>query len=211
MDKIIPICKDPGITSFDVIREIKDIYKGVKIGHCGTLDPFAEGLLLVCTGKKTKEINQLVNTKKEYIAKIYFGSETDTLDSTGSIIRENNFKNIDREHLDHYDSFEDLNNSFDNFISNIPFYGVAICCIDNSEVHALVGRIKDRKIITYGFNKQADYSITEVDYQADRTEFKLQLLDKGVEEISFSLPMMGSHNVLNSVAAISFRDRQSHQ
>jgi len=73
--------------------------------------------------------------------------------------------NIDREHLDHYDSFEDLKHSFDNFISNIPFYGVAICCIDNSEVHALVGRIKDRKIITYGFNKQADYSITEVDYK----------------------------------------------
>ena len=114
--------------------------------------------------------------------------------------------NIDREHLDHYDSFEDLKHSFDNFISNIPFYGVAICCIDNSEVHALVGRIKDRKIITYGFNKQADYSITEVDYQADRTVFKLQLLDKGVEEISFSLPMMGSHNVLNSVAAISLGD-----
>ena len=114
--------------------------------------------------------------------------------------------NIDREHLDHYDSFEDLKHSFDNFISNIPFYGVAICCIDNSEVHALVGRIKDRKIITYGFNKQADYSITEVDYQADRTVFKLQLLDKGVEEISFALPMMGSHNVLNSVAAISLGD-----
>ena len=114
--------------------------------------------------------------------------------------------NIDREHLDHYDSFEDLKHSFDNFISNIPFYGVAICCIDNSEVHALVGRIKDRKIITYGFNKQADYSITEVDYQADRTVFKLQLLDKGVEEISFVLPMMGSHNVLNSVAAISLGD-----
>ena len=73
MDKIIPVCKDPGITSFDVIREIKDLYKGIKIGHCGTLDPFAEGLLLVCTGKKTKEIDQLVNTKKEYIAKIYFG------------------------------------------------------------------------------------------------------------------------------------------
>jgi len=114
--------------------------------------------------------------------------------------------NIDREHLDHYDSFEDLKHSFDNFISNIPFYGVAICCIDNSEVHALVGRIKDRKIITYGFNKQADYSITEVDYQADRTVFKLQLLDKGAEEISFVLPMMGSHNVLNSVAAISLGD-----
>ena len=127
MDKIIPICKDPGITSFDVIREIKGLYKGIKIGHCGTLDPFAEGLLLVCTGKKTKEIDQLVNTKKEYIAKIYFGSETDTLDSTGSIIKENNFKNIDREHLIKIlESFKGSNKQIPPYFSALKLNGVRL-------------------------------------------------------------------------------------
>ncbi len=125
----------------------------------------------------------------------------DKLPATVAIIT-----NIDPEHLDHYNSFDDLKNSFDNFISNIPFYGVGICCIDHNEVHALVGRVKDRKIITYGFNKQADYSITKVDYQADRTLFDLQFLGKQQKVIKFNLPMMGSHNVLNSVAAIALGD-----
>ena len=114
--------------------------------------------------------------------------------------------NIDREHLDHYQSFDDLKNSFDNFVSNIPFYGAAICCIDNIEVHALVGRVKDRKILTYGFNKQADYSITYVDYRDGKTNFKLSFMGKGQKETTFNLPMMGSHNVLNSVAAIALGD-----
>ena len=114
--------------------------------------------------------------------------------------------NIDREHLDHYRSFDDLKISFDNFVSNIPFYGAAICCIDNVEVHALVGRVKDRKILTYGFNKQADYSITYVDYRDGKTNFKLSFTGKGQKETTFNLPMMGSHNVLNSVAAIALGD-----
>ena len=114
--------------------------------------------------------------------------------------------NIDREHLDHYQSFDDLKNSFDNFVSNIPFYGAAICCIDNVEVHALVGRVKDRKILTYGFNKQADYSINYVDYRDGKTNFKLSFMGKGQKETTFNLPMMGSHNVLNSVAAIALGD-----
>ena len=114
--------------------------------------------------------------------------------------------NIDPEHLDHYNSFDELKHSFDKFVSNIPFYGVAICCIDNTEVHALVGRVKDRRIITYGFNKQADYSITRVDYKADRTIFDLNFMNKSNKEERFSLPMMGAHNVLNSVAAIALGD-----
>ena len=114
--------------------------------------------------------------------------------------------NIDPEHLDHYNSFGELKHAFDKFVSNIPFYGVAICCIDNTEVHALVGRVKDRRIITYGFNKQADYSITRVDYKADRTIFDLTFMNKSDKEERFSLPMMGAHNVLNSVAAIALGD-----
>ena len=57
MNKVIPVWKEKGISSYDVIRKIKHNIANVKIGHCGTLDPFAEGMMIVCTGNKTKEIN----------------------------------------------------------------------------------------------------------------------------------------------------------
>ena len=64
--------------------------------------------------------------------------------------------NIDAEHLDHYGDFEAIKAAFDTFVSNIPFYGLAVCCIDHPEVQALVGRVTDRRVTTYGFNPQAD-------------------------------------------------------
>ena len=64
--------------------------------------------------------------------------------------------NIDPEHMEHYGSFDNLKDAFYNFVSNIPFYGLAICNTDHPEVQSLVGRVDDRRIVTYGFNKQAD-------------------------------------------------------
>ena len=59
--------------------------------------------------------------------------------------------NIDPEHLDHYGDFDGVRAAFDAFVSNIPFYGLAVCCIDHPEVQALVGRTTDRRVVTYGF------------------------------------------------------------
>ncbi|MDP5334088.1 MAG: Mur ligase domain-containing protein, partial [Paracoccaceae bacterium] len=64
--------------------------------------------------------------------------------------------NIDPEHMEHWGDFERLKQGFLDFVSNIPFYGVAVCCTDHPEVRSLVGRITDRRVITYGFNAQAD-------------------------------------------------------
>ena len=69
--------------------------------------------------------------------------------------------NIDPEHLDHYGDFDAIRAAFDTFVSNIPFYGLAVCCIDHPEVQALVGRITDRRVATYGFNPQADVQATQ--------------------------------------------------
>ena len=86
--QVYSIWKPNGITSFDVIRKIKKCYKSIdKVGHCGTLDPFAEGILIVCTGTKVKEVDRFMNLPKTYIANFIFGSETNTLDSTGEIIK----------------------------------------------------------------------------------------------------------------------------
>ena len=86
--QILPIWKEVGMTSYDVVNIIKKKTKESKVGHCGTLDPFADGIVIVCTGKETKNINNFMDLKKEYIADILLGYETDTLDKTGSIINE---------------------------------------------------------------------------------------------------------------------------
>ena len=67
--------------------------------------------------------------------------------------------NIDKEHLDYYSSFLKLKRAFQTFISSVPFYGVAICCIDDKNVASVISRVRDRKIITYGFSENADITI----------------------------------------------------
>jgi tRNA pseudouridine55 synthase len=87
IDLILNVRKPLGWTSFDVIRLIKPYLPKVKIGHAGTLDPFAEGVLLVCLGQATKKVPQLVGYDKEYWSQFRFGMATDTLDVTGQIIQ----------------------------------------------------------------------------------------------------------------------------
>ena len=82
---VLPVRKPVGWTSFDVIRYIKTRMPGIKVGHAGTLDPFAEGVLVVCTGKATKRIDEFVHAKKAYRALMRLGVTTDTLDVTGRI------------------------------------------------------------------------------------------------------------------------------
>lgn len=78
------------MTSYDVIRKIQSINSKIKVGHCGTLDPFASGVLLLCIGKNTKNISKFMSLNKVYHATINLNEETDTLDLTGKIIRKNN-------------------------------------------------------------------------------------------------------------------------
>ena len=86
---VLNIDKPAGWTSFDVVKKIRNLTKVKKVGHAGTLDPFATGVLIVCTGPATKRIQSLMDTTKEYIGEIRLGVETDTLDSTGRITAQN--------------------------------------------------------------------------------------------------------------------------
>lgn len=85
---ILLIDKPLNWTSFDVVKKIRNQIKPSKVGHAGTLDPFAEGVLMLCTGHYTKKVESYMNLEKEYIANITFGSETDTLDLTGKIVNQ---------------------------------------------------------------------------------------------------------------------------
>ena len=111
--------------------------------------------------------------------------------------------NIDPEHMDHYGDFDTLRAAFETFVSNIPFYGVAVCCIDHPEVQALVGRIHDRRVITYGFSPQADVRVHDLRNVDGAAMFDVTLAADGETISGVTLPMPGDHNVLNALSGIA--------
>ncbi len=117
--------------------------------------------------------------------------------------------NIDAEHMDHYDSFDDVRRAYRNFVKNIPFYGYTILCIDHPEVQAIIPHITDRKVITYGFSPQADIQAFNVKQTPAGARFEVRfagwLFDDQQEHIldDLSMPMMGDHNVQNALVALA--------
>ena len=111
--------------------------------------------------------------------------------------------NIDPEHMEHWGDFDTLRQGFLNFVSNIPFYGLAVCCSDHPEVQILVGKISDRRVITYGFNAQADVRAANLTYQRGIAHFDVLLQTEGHGIENCRLPMPGDHNVLNALAAVA--------
>ncbi|MFG1351333.1 UDP-N-acetylmuramate--L-alanine ligase [Xanthobacter autotrophicus] len=115
--------------------------------------------------------------------------------------------NVDPEHLDHFKTFDKVQDAFKAFVENVPFYGFAVMCIDHPVVQALVGRIEDRRVITYGENPQADVRLVDVDLKGGITRFGVVFRNRAgetVHEISgLKLPMPGKHNALNATAAIA--------
>ena len=111
--------------------------------------------------------------------------------------------NIDPEHMEHYKTFDVLKEAFYTFVSNIPFYGVAICNIDHPEVQLLVGRLGDRRILTYGFNRQADGRANNLRYNEGKAFFDVYLQNEDITIKSMVLPMPGDHNVSNALASIA--------
>ncbi|RXR29210.1 UDP-N-acetylmuramate--L-alanine ligase [Sphingobium fluviale] len=113
--------------------------------------------------------------------------------------------NIDPEHLDHYGDFERVKDAFVEFVENVPFYGAAMLCLDHPEVQAILPRVQDRRIVTYGFSAQADIRGEHVQPVPGGNRFDVQVRarDGSVRRIEgIELPMPGRHNVLNAMAAI---------
>jgi UDP-N-acetylmuramate--alanine ligase len=111
--------------------------------------------------------------------------------------------NIDPEHMEHWGTIENLRKGFTDFVSNIPFYGIAVCCTDHPEVQSLVGKITDRRVVTFGFNAQADVRAVNLRYSKGVAHFDiaLQAEDQVIE--GCTLPMPGDHNVSNALAAVA--------
>ena len=115
--------------------------------------------------------------------------------------------NVDPEHLDHYGTFDAVKAAFQSFVENVPFYGFAVLCIDHPEVQAMIARIHDRRVITYGFGPQADARAVNVSFSEGAAHFDAVFRDrrKGSETTlaGLRLPMPGQHNVSNALAAIA--------
>ncbi|MDU1670695.1 MAG: UDP-N-acetylmuramate--L-alanine ligase [Bradyrhizobium sp.] len=115
--------------------------------------------------------------------------------------------NVDPEHLDHFKTFDAVQDAFRAFVENVPFYGFAVMCIDHPVVQALVGKIEDRRIITYGVNPQADVRLVDLSPANGGSRFKVVFRDRksgATHEISdITLPMPGRHNASNATAAIA--------
>jgi UDP-N-acetylmuramate--alanine ligase len=113
--------------------------------------------------------------------------------------------NIDPEHLDHYGSFDAVKKAFVEFIENVPFYGLAVLCIDHPEVQAVIGNVRDRRVLTYGLSAQADLRGENIRSQDGGNMFDAVLRDRDGKERRIGdvfIPMPGRHNVQNALAAI---------
>lgn len=115
--------------------------------------------------------------------------------------------NMDPEHLDHWGSAEAMEAAYDQFVSNVPFYGFAVLCIDHPAVQQMIPRLSDHRIVTYGFSPQADVRAEKLETDKTGATFDVVLTDRVSRETRragpFRLPMLGAHNVQNALAAIA--------
>jgi len=111
--------------------------------------------------------------------------------------------NIDPEHMEHWGTEDALHQGFYDFVSNIPFYGLAVCCTDDPDVQSLVGKIADRRVVTYGFNAQADIRAVNLTYKAGVAHFDIALQTEDAVIEGCALPMPGDHNVSNALSAVA--------
>ena len=113
--------------------------------------------------------------------------------------------NIDYEHLDYYKNYKNLENSFIEFVNKTPPTGKSIICLDNKNIRQILNKIKNKNILTYGENKEADYKIVKIKYHADSTSFDLNFKEREKKKKiikNINVKLLGKHNVLNAAAAL---------
>lgn len=144
MEGIVVVNKPKEITSFDVIRSLRKILKIKKIGHTGTLDPLATGVLVVCIGKATKLVQDIEEYEKEYVVDFELGYKTDTYDLEGKVLERKDFNPVERK------SFERVIENFTGEITQVPPMFSAIK-VDGKKLYELARKgieieRKERKI-----------------------------------------------------------------
>ena len=108
--------------------------------------------------------------------------------------------NVDADHLDYYGDLEQIKAAFVDFVNKVPFFGVAVLCLDDANIQSLIPQVKKR-FITYGMTTQADYHAAEIAHREGRTSFVVHYRGECLGKLSFRMP--GQHNVLNALAAVA--------
>lgn len=161
MNGIVVINKETGYTSRDVVNVLNKVFNTKKIGHTGTLDPLATGVLVVCIGKYTKLVNKITSYNKEYIATIKLGIKTDTLDITGKVIDSDNNLEVDTNVL-----LNTLNSFLGKSMQQVPIYSSI--------------KINGKKLYEYARNNEE----VEVPFREIEV-FDIELLENKKDEIKF--------------------------
>ena len=190
MNGLIVLNKDKGKTSRDIINSLNHIFNIKKIGHTGTLDPLATGVLVCCIGKYTKLVNLLTSETKEYIAEIKLGIKTDTQDITGNVISTNTFNITKSDILKVFDNFPK------EYIQTVPLY---------SSVHVNGKRLyeyaRNNTKVTLPKREVSIYNLELISFNKDIITFKTKV-SKGtyirslIEDICSNLNTCGTMNNL---------------
>ena len=190
MNGVILINKPKGITSRDVVNKLCKIFNTNKIGHTGTLDPIAEGVMLVCVGKATKLVEILTSEDKEYVATVKLGILTDTLDMDGNIIETKDIS-MDKEKL-----IEVLNSFVGEYNQEVPIYSAVK--IDGKKLYEYA---RENKKIELPKRKVKIYSIELLELNDKEYKFKVRV-SKGTYIRSLIKDINDKLNIIGSMSSL---------
>lgn len=190
MDGIIIVDKPKGWTSRDVVNKISKVLRIKKVGHTGTLDPLATGVLVICTGKATKICELLTSTEKTYEAEAVLGIETDTLDLEGKIIKEENVHKKEEEIKKIIDSFPK------KYMQEVPIYSAVK--VDGRKLYEYA-RENEKIVLPKKEVEIKKIALKEILYEENKTKIKIEcIVSKGtyirslVRDLAYSMNTVGT-------------------
>ena len=208
MNGIFIIDKPKGITSRDVVNEVIKKVGTKKVGHTGTLDPLATGVLVVCVGKATKLVEELTSEDKEYIASVTLGIKTDSLDSMGSILFEADVLKTKEEIIDALNSFKG------RYEQEVPIYSAVK--INGKKLYEYAREGIDVKLPKREIEVKDIELIDNIEYKNNKTMFKFKCkVSKGtyirslINDIATKLDTIGIMTNLRRISQGNFKIEDS--
>ena len=209
MDGILVVNKPEGCTSRDVVNKVSKILNIKKIGHTGTLDPLATGVLVLCIGKATKLVEILTATEKEYIAEVTLGLKTDTLDITGKILETSDVI-INKEKIVNV-----LNSMIGSYEQEVPIYSAVK--INGKKLYEYARENKDIELPKRTVEIKKLSLIGDISYRDNKTIFKIDcLVSKGtyirslISDIASNLKTVGVMSKLDRIKQGNFKIAESY-
>lgn len=208
MDGVLLINKKRGYTSRDIVNIVGKTFHTKKVGHTGTLDPMAEGLLVICVGKATKLVEVLTHDEKEYIAEVTLGMETDTLDLEGKLLKEETVEKTEEEIKN------TLNNMIGTYLQEVPIFSAVK--IDGKKLYEYARAGKKIELPKRKVTIKELELISPISYENGKTVFRIRtVVSKGtyiralIKDIAASLNTIGVMSKLTRTRVGNFSLKES--